>query len=184
LRLTTLLTLGGRRGAVPFDSESVPAPCIDASAGVSLLFCVEHPARALAHRKCGVDGHGQRLVIDVDKRCGVGRCGLAFGDHSHDRLAYIKDATHGKRFLGAWRAVARKVGTGNYVDDAWRGARSGGVDAADVRAGLVAEHELHVQQAWQVDVGREPRCAGNLFGPLEPPMPNPNNTHSPLIVRT
>ena len=58
------------------------------------------------------------------------------------------------------------------------------VDPADVCACLVAEHELDVQQARQVDVGGEPRRPRNLLSPFEPPMPDPNNTHCSTIVRT
>ncbi len=144
---------------------------------VGLFLNIKDDRRAVLHRGHGVgDGRGL-FEVDLHHRCSVVSGGLTGGDHSGHRLTGVENAIRRERLLGARDVLRGQVAGDHHVDDAGHRSCGGGFDRPDARARQVTEHELHVEQAPDVQVRRVAGRAHNLVAAFEPSRGRADSAH-------
>ena len=143
-----------------------------------------HAGGAVAHGGVGVDGGGQRLIVDVDEHGAVlGGIPVARHDDGHRLAGIARDGPRQDRLScrhvagrggsrGQTMARERLVRTGGDVNDPRRCERARGRDRGERRVGMHAAHERNVQHARQLDVAHVTPASRHQARVLAPGLPS------------
>ena len=133
-------------------------PVVDVVIGLPFLLVADH-GRAGFHRLLRRDDGRQRVVVHVDQLERVDRRVGVLGDDRRDLLSLEPHLVGGQDRLcvaGERRHPGQVVLghqlAGDHRDDAGCGRRAGGVDRVDLRMGVRAAEDRHVQHPRQDDV--------------------------------
>ena len=147
-----------------------------------LLLDVQHLRSVVAHRRLGLVHHRQGLVVDLHRRGAVVGRRLAGRDHGRDRLTGVEHPARGQWLIRPGHLLLGQVGGDDDIQHPGHGAGRRSVDRLDLGAGQVAEHELDVQEARQLQVGGEPGGSRDLLPPLQAAGGGPDHAHPAILA--
>ena len=148
--------LGAGEGGVGLRGVArLPVPDV-----VRLLLAVGPHQRGIGFERLeGVHDRRQRIVLDLDELDGVGGDVALGGDDRRDLLRLVDDAIHRQHHLlvahqgrHPGEAGGVEVLAGDDGEDAGQRERLAGVDLRDLRVGVGAAHDVHVDHARQLDI--------------------------------